>query len=81
MSLSKVGQSYANALLDGPTNVEYDVLFGPAYKGITLVSAVSIALAQRGVDVPFAYNRKEKRPWGRWATRRRSRQRQARAHC
>lgn len=64
MSLGKVGQSYANALLDGPTRVEYDVLFGPAYKGITLVSAVSIALAQRGHDVPFAYNRKEKKDHG-----------------
>ena len=64
MSLAKVGESYAMALTDGSNRVEYDVLFGPAYKGITLVSAVSIALANRGIDMPFAYNRKEKKDHG-----------------
>ena len=61
--LMETGEAYASALLERP-DVEYDVLFGPAYKGITLVSGLSIALARRGVNKDFAYNRKEKKDHG-----------------
>ena len=45
--------------------MEFDVLFGPAYKGITLAAAVAIAYADMyGVDTPFAYNRKEAKDHG-----------------
>jgi uridine monophosphate synthetase len=55
--LVEVGEAYASALLER-SELEYDLLFGPAYKGITLVSAVSMMLAKRGVNKHFAYNRK-----------------------
>ena len=55
--LLEVGEAYASALIER-SDVEYDVLFGPAYKGITLVSGLSIALARRGINKDFAYNRK-----------------------
>jgi orotate phosphoribosyltransferase len=42
----------------------FDMLFGPAYKGIPLVAAISVALAQRGRNYPFAYNRKEAKDHG-----------------
>ena len=61
-SLKLVGQFYAKAIVD--SGVEFDVLFGPAYKGITLASTVAIALTEFGLDVPFAYNRKEKKDHG-----------------
>lgn len=54
--------AYAEAL--AASGLEYDMLFGPAYKGIPLVSAVSIALAERGRDLPYAYNRKEAKDHG-----------------
>ncbi len=53
---------YADRLLESP--VSFDMLFGPAYKGIPLVTAVSVALAERGRDCPFAYNRKEAKAHG-----------------
>ncbi len=40
------------------------MLFGPAYKGITLASATAVALAELGTDVPFAFNRKEAKDHG-----------------
>ena len=55
--LLEVGEAYASALIERK-ELEYDVLFGPAYKGITLVSAVSMMLAKKGVNKDFAYNRK-----------------------
>lgn len=55
--LGKLGQFYAKTLLD--TNLEVDVLYGPAYKGIPLASATAIAYAQLQKDLPFAFNRKE----------------------
>ncbi len=61
-SLMALGDAYADALLD--SGVEFDMLFGPAYKGITLASATAIGLAKRGRDVPFAYNRKEAKDHG-----------------
>ncbi len=44
--------------------LEFDMLFGPAYKGITLASATAVALAQQGRNVPFAFNRKEAKDHG-----------------
>jgi orotate phosphoribosyltransferase len=44
--------------------VRFDMLFGPAYKGIPLVAAISMALAQRGSNFPFAFNRKEAKDHG-----------------
>jgi orotate phosphoribosyltransferase len=61
-SLGKLADFYAQALLN--SGVEFDMLFGPAYKGITLVAATSVALAQHGKNVPFAYNRKEAKDHG-----------------
>ncbi len=57
-SLARLGRHYAAALVHA--GVEYDMLYGPAYKGIPLVATVSIALADHhGRDVPYAFNRKE----------------------
>uniref|UniRef100_A0AAV1ULZ5 Orotidine 5'-phosphate decarboxylase n=1 Tax=Peronospora matthiolae TaxID=2874970 RepID=A0AAV1ULZ5_9STRA len=62
-ALGKLGKFYAQAIHD--SGVEFDVLFGPAYKGITLAAAVAIAYAEMySVDVPFAYNRKEAKDHG-----------------
>ncbi|RJQ47513.1 MAG: orotate phosphoribosyltransferase [Gammaproteobacteria bacterium] len=57
-SLARLGRYYASALVD--SGVAYDMLFGPAYKGIPLVAALGIALADHhGRDAPYAFNRKE----------------------
>ncbi|GJL76574.1 orotate phosphoribosyltransferase [Nitrosomonas sp.] len=56
-SLSRLGQFYAKAIL--AAEFPFDMLFGPAYKGIPLVSSVVIALAQMGHNYPFCFNRKE----------------------
>jgi orotate phosphoribosyltransferase len=61
-ALGQLGQAYASALLG--SGVEFDMLFGPAYKGITLAATTSIALAAMGRDVPFCYNRKEAKDHG-----------------
>jgi orotate phosphoribosyltransferase len=61
-SLMKLGEFYAAAILN--SGVEFDMLFGPAYKGIPLVSTVSIALARQGRNVPYAFNRKEPKDHG-----------------
>lgn len=61
--LGKLGQFYAQALLHSGINP--DVLYGPAYKGIPLVSTTAIAYAQlTGNDIPFAFNRKEAKDHG-----------------
>ena len=61
--LDKLGHFYAQALLQA--NIKVDILYGPAYKGIPLVSATSIAYAQiTGDDIPFAFNRKETKDHG-----------------
>ncbi len=58
-----LGRYYARALAE--SGVEYDMLFGPAYKGIPLVTACAVALADRfDADVPFAFNRKEAKDHG-----------------
>lgn len=61
-ALRRVGQFYAQAIL--AAEVQIDMLFGPAYKGIPLVAGVAIALAEAGHDLPFAYNRKEAKDHG-----------------
>lgn len=62
-SLARLGRYYAAAIQHSA--VPYDMLFGPAYKGIPLVSATAIALADHhGRDVPYAFNRKEAKDHG-----------------
>lgn len=60
--LGKLGQFYAQALIE--SNVQVDMLYGPAYKGIPLVSTVSIAYSQLQQDIPYAFNRKEAKDHG-----------------
>jgi orotate phosphoribosyltransferase len=61
--LGRLGQFYAQALIQ--SGVKPDVLYGPAYKGIPLVSATAIAYAQlTGADIPFSFNRKEAKDHG-----------------
>ena len=61
-SLGALAQFYARAALASGT--EFDVLFGPAYKGIVLASATAVALAAQGRNVPFVFNRKEAKDHG-----------------
>ena len=61
-SLGKLGQFYAKAIL--AAQLPFDMLFGPAYKGIPLVSSIAIALAERGYNYPFCFNRKEAKDHG-----------------
>ena len=61
-SLNQLGQFYAKAIL--ASGVAFDMLFGPAYKGIPLVAAVAVALAQAGHNRPFSFNRKEAKDHG-----------------
>jgi len=66
-SLAKLGQYYAASI--EASGIEYDMLFGPAYKGIPLVAAMSIALAEKhDKDVPYAFNRKEAKDHGEGGT-------------
>jgi orotate phosphoribosyltransferase len=60
--LGRLAQFYAKALL--ASGIEFDMIFGPAYKGIPLGAAVAIELARLGKNVPFAYNRKEAKDHG-----------------
>lgn len=62
-ALARLGRYYAAAIRDA--GLAYDILFGPAYKGIPLASAAAIALAEvHGEDVPYAFNRKEAKDHG-----------------
>ncbi len=62
-ALARLGRCYAAALR--ASGVHFDMLFGPAYKGIPLVSTTAMALSeQHGVDLPFAFNRKEAKTHG-----------------
>ncbi|MGV2861715.1 orotate phosphoribosyltransferase [Achromobacter sp. AGC39] len=70
-AVGKLAQFYAQALLD--SGVQFDMLFGPAYKGIPLATATAVALAGHPAmdgrnDVPFAYNRKEAKDHGEGGT-------------
>lgn len=61
-ALRKLGQFYAKAIV--AAELPFDLLFGPAYKGIPLVSAIAIALAEMGKNYPFCFNRKEAKDHG-----------------
>ena len=59
-ALAELGSCYAQSIID--EKIDYDVLFGPAYKGIPLVSAIVFALSvNHGIDKPYVFNRKEKK--------------------
>ncbi len=64
--LGRLAEFYAKTLLGA--GVEFDVLFGPAYKGIPLATATAVALAQMGRDTPFSFNRKEAKVHGEGGT-------------
>ena len=59
---ARLGAAYADAVLQ--SGIEFDLIFGPAYKGIPIAVATSLALAERGVNVGVAYNRKEAKDHG-----------------
>ncbi|MFA6041408.1 MAG: orotate phosphoribosyltransferase [Methylophilus sp.] len=61
-SLLKLGEFYAQSIQ--ASGLKFDMLFGPAYKGIPLVAAISIAFAKNGHNYPYAYNRKEAKDHG-----------------
>lgn len=61
--LARLGRFYAEALVDA--GIEYDVLFGPAYKGIPIATTTAVALADHhDVDTPYCFNRKEAKDHG-----------------
>ncbi|CAM4176727.1 orotate phosphoribosyltransferase [Pseudoalteromonas sp. SG43-7] len=65
--LARLGRFYAAALEDA--GIEYDVLFGPAYKGIPIATTTAVALADHhNKDVPYCFNRKEKKAHGEGGT-------------
>ena len=62
-----LGRFYARAIVD--SGIRFDVLFGPAYKGIPLAAVTAVALSeQHGIDVPYAFNRKEAKDHGEGGT-------------
>jgi orotate phosphoribosyltransferase len=61
-ALDRLSQFYAQAIL--ASGIAFDVLYGPAYKGIPLVSATALALSRAGRNLPFAFNRKEAKDHG-----------------
>jgi orotate phosphoribosyltransferase len=61
-TLGRLGEFYAKAIL--AAGAPFDMLFGPAYKGIPLAASVAIALAQAGRNVPYSFNRKEAKDHG-----------------
>ena len=65
-SLMRLGEFYARAIKE--SGIAFDMLFGPAYKGIPLVSSIAIAFARQGHNVPFAFNRKEAKDHGEGGT-------------
>jgi len=66
VKLGRAAQFYARRLIE--SRLEFDMLFGPAYKGIPLAAAVAIELARLGLNVGFAYNRKEAKDHGEGGT-------------
>ncbi|KXW55605.1 orotate phosphoribosyltransferase [Ferrovum sp. PN-J185] len=61
-ALSRLADFYVKAIND--SGIEFDLLFGPAYKGISLAAAIAISFAKEGREVPFSYNRKEAKDHG-----------------
>jgi orotate phosphoribosyltransferase len=66
VALDRLAQFYAKAI--AASGVAFDVLFGPAYKGIPLAATTAVALARAGRNTPFAYNRKEAKDHGEGGT-------------
>ncbi|GGD71573.1 orotate phosphoribosyltransferase [Lacimicrobium alkaliphilum] len=63
LDLARLGQFYAAALID--SGIDYDLLFGPAYKGIPIATTTAVALADKhGIDKPYCFNRKEAKTHG-----------------
>lgn len=63
LDLAMLGKCYAKALVD--SNIKYDMLFGPAYKGIPLACATAMALAnEHNINIPWCFNRKEQKDHG-----------------
>lgn len=62
LSTLKLGRFYARAI--DASGLSFDMLFGPAYKGIILAASAAMALAENGRNLPFAYNRKEAKDHG-----------------
>ncbi|BBO99829.1 orotate phosphoribosyltransferase [Sulfuriferula nivalis] len=62
LALKQLGEFYAKAIL--AAGIEFDVLFGPAYKGIPLAASTAIALANSGKNTPYSFNRKETKDHG-----------------
>lgn len=61
--LARLGRFYAAALVD--SGIEYDLLFGPAYKGIPIATTTAVALCDHhDIDMPYCFNRKEKKDHG-----------------
>ncbi len=60
--MGRLAEFYAKAII--ASGVEFDMVFGPAYKGIPLAATVAVELARQGRNVPFAYNRKEAKDHG-----------------
>ena len=58
----QLARFYAQAIIE--SQIEFDMLFGPAYKGIILAAATAMMLAEKGINIPFAYNRKEAKDHG-----------------
>ncbi len=65
-TLGKLAEFYAQTLLTARQEgkIEFDMIFGPAYKGIPLAAAVAVKLAEMGCDIPYAFNRKEAKDHG-----------------
>ncbi len=64
--MGRLAEFYAKAIL--ASGIEFDMVFGPAYKGIPLAATVAVELARAGRNVPFAYNRKEAKDHGEGGT-------------
>lgn len=66
LKMGRLAEFYAKALV--ASGIEFDMVFGPAYKGIPLAATVAVELARLGRNVPFAYNRKEVKDHGEGGT-------------
>ena len=68
--LGRLAEFYARRLQQARASgaLQFDMVFGPAYKGIVLAAAVAVELARRGVNLPYAYNRKEAKDHGEGGT-------------
>lgn len=65
-AMDRLSRFYADAIL--ASGIAFDMLFGPAYKGIPLAATTAVALARAGQNVPFAFNRKEAKDHGEGGT-------------